>query len=245
MHKQTDIFLLGTGIHSTVQLTLETIQALKICKQVYVLHDDLDVLRRLSEYNSSINDVAYLFEKGGKRCDAYKAISHLVVDSARQEAPVAFVVHGHPLFLVSATEYTLELAQANDLIATVLPGISCLNTIMCDLQIDLGYALQIYDATLLVDGKYAINPSIPLLVFQLTSLLTDHVIADSPDYSTLEPLVKHLLNFYPEQHEAVIVNSSSHTLDRAERSSVTIGTLGMNEKIPLWKRPSLYVPTSC
>lgn len=72
----------------------------------------------------------------------YTKISELIIATAKDNGPVSFIVHGHPLFLVSASEYTLDLAEENNLSVKILPGISSFDTLMCDLKIDYGYALQ-------------------------------------------------------------------------------------------------------
>ncbi len=96
------IFLLGTGIRGAIQFTDETIQALSVCRTAIVLHDDLTVHAAIRKYCPSVIDAAPLYAGVRRRPDAYRAMSRHVIAAARRNPPVAFVAHGHPLFLVSA-----------------------------------------------------------------------------------------------------------------------------------------------
>lgn len=239
--RATSIYLLGSGIKGSLHLTVETIQALKACKRVFVLHADQGVLDAVREYCPEVTDVAALYEGKAIRHEVYREISVQLVEAARESAPVAFLVHGHPLFLVSATEYTLELAEQHDLRVSVLPAVSSFDTLLCDLRIDYGYGVQIFDTTTLLKGGWQPNPEVPLLLFQLTSTLNDRVITGEPSEQILGPLVELLAPLYGPDHEVQVVWSSAHALEPSSITATTIGQL-TSAQLELWRRPTLYVP---
>src|SRR5262245_28553457 len=107
------LYLLGSGIRGTLQMSRETIQALSSCRVVYILHDDLMVHEYVRSLGPEVIDLASLYNGALQRSTVYRQISEQLVADAKRAPGVAFLVHGHPLFLVSATEYTLELARAS------------------------------------------------------------------------------------------------------------------------------------
>lgn len=237
-----DVYLLGTGILATVQFTEETVQALTACRLAFVLHDDLDVHRRIARMGPKVHDMADAYVQGGQRREIYSSIAHEVVEAAAAGGgPVAFVVHGHPLFLVSASEYLLELAQERRLVARALPGVSSFDTLLTDLGIDLGYGVQIFDATSLLEQGWLPSPAIPALVFQLSTTLVGDVVSDTGP-ETVAPLVEQLLRVYPVEHACTVLHSVTHVLDVPQARVAPLGELPSDPQLELWRRPTLYLP---
>lgn len=239
--RTTSIYLLGSGIKGALHLTVETIQALRACERVFVLHADQGVLDTVRQYCPDVEDLATLYEGQTIRDEVYHQISHRLVEAARVSGPVAFIVHGHPLFLVSATEYTLELAERHDLRVSVLAAVSSFDTLLCDLRVDYGYGVQIFDTTTLLKAGWTPNPQVPLLLFQLASTLNRSVISGDPDRESLQPLVELLAPLYGADHRAQVVWSSAHIMESSSITDVAIGDL-VTTDLELWRRPTLYVP---
>ena len=239
---QVDLYVLGSGVRTGVQFTVETIQALKTCRAVFVLHDDLMVHEHIRKHCADVRDLAPLYEGQNFRADVYRSISRLLVDEARREPTIAFVVHGHPLFLVSATEYTIELARHNGLRVRALPALSSFDAILCDLEIDLGYGVQMFDATTMIRQGWLPNSALPTLIFQVATVLEDRVVKEKPLPTTLAPLTRFLSRVYPVDHPCTIVHSGAHLIEPATRLDLRIGDLSHTDAIDLWMRPTLYIP---
>lgn len=239
--RTTSIYLLGSGIKGALHLTVETAQALRVCRRVFVLHADDGVLDAVREHCPEVEDLAPLYDGQSVRDDVYRQISQRLVDAALEDAPVAFLVHGHPLFLVSATEYTLELAEQHGLRVSVLPAVSSFDTLLCDLQIDYGYGVQIFDTTTLLKAGWSPNPQVPLLLFQLASTLNRAVIDRDPDRQALRPLIDLLAPLYGADHRVQVVWSSAHVLEASSITEVALSELATAD-LELWRRPTLYVP---
>ena len=237
-----DIFLLGSGIYSTCQFTVEAVQALQVCKKVLVLHDDLAILERVRSWCAEVVDMAYLFQAGSYRADVYHELSQRLIQEASHWRPIALLVHGHPLFLVSASEHTIVEAERAGYRTKVLPGISSLDTILIDLKIDLGYAVQAYDATYMVTQRIMPNPLVPLLIFQVATTCFDLIAMDDPPTERLAPLRDLLCQIYPPSHMVTFVHSATHILERAECKSIPLEKLDRSHDIELRRRPTIYVP---
>jgi uncharacterized protein YabN with tetrapyrrole methylase and pyrophosphatase domain len=233
--------LLGSGIKGALHFTVETVQALRACRRVFVLHSDQSAIESVREHCAQVEDLAPLYDGQTLRDDVYHEISRRLVESAFDSAPVAFLVHGHPLFLVSATEYTLELAEHHDLRVSVLPAVSSFDTLLCDLRIDYGYGVQIFDTTTLLEAGWTPNPQVPLLLFQLASTLNRTVISGDPDQEALRPLIDLLAPLYGADHRVQVVWSSAHILEASSITELPLRDLATTD-LELWRRPTLYVP---
>lgn len=239
----THLYILGTGIRDCLQLTAETRQALSACRRVFVLHADLRVLEELRSYCPDIVDLAEMYDGREVRRDAYHAIAARVVGEASPGAAVAFVVHGHPLFLVSASEYIIEMARAKGLQATVLPAVSSLDTLLCDLKTDLAYAVQMFDTTTLLDNGWVPNPQVPMLLFQLATTREGRVVRDGRTGEVLRPIVELLVPLYGSDHVVTVMHSAAGLLDAARLEPCRLGELATTA-IDLTARPTLYVPAA-
>ena len=238
----TDLYLLGSGIRGSLQLTVETIQALSVCHTAYVLHDDLCVHEEVKEHCHKVVDLAELYEGEFERKNVYQRISETVIEAAMATSGVAFVCHGHPLFLVSASELMLKQARNKGLTARALPAVSSLDTILCDLGLDIIYNVQLFDATVLLTESFSLNNRVPVLVFNLASCMDDNVVKEAPKQDVLSPLVEFLSQSYPAKHNCKILYSASQILDRSEILDITIAELDTSSQLELWRRPTLYVP---
>lgn len=238
----SDLYLLGSGIRSTMQITLETIQALKACHSVIVLHDDPDILRFVAQHCTQVIDAAEFYVGDGPRAEVYLSIADTLLQMAQTEPPAGLMVHGHPLFLVSAAEYTIEQARARSMSLSILPAVSSFDTLICDLQLDFGYALQMFDSTTLIRESHEINVHIPLLVFQVATTLNDCITRGEIDSSVLGPLSDYLGRFYECDQPCEIVYTGTGLLERTIRIPSTIRSLPSMKEAGLWRRPTLFVP---
>ncbi|MEV6923931.1 SAM-dependent methyltransferase [Dactylosporangium sp. NPDC051485] len=237
----TDIYLLGSGIRGSLHFTNETVQALRTCTSVHVLHPDGMVLDYVRQQCADVRDLAHLYDGQDVRQDVYTAIANLLVEEAERRSPVAFLVHGHPLFLVSAAEYTLSLAKQRGLVTAVLPAVSSFDTLLCDLGIDYGYGVQIYDSTSLLNHGWQPNAAVPLLIFQLATTCNPLVVNTTPTGVALKPLVEFLAPIYGENHVVKIVHSGAFLVEPTETIDLPLSAL-VSDEIDLERRPTLYVP---
>ena len=237
----SDIYLLGSGIRGTLHFTNETIQALRVCRAVYVLHPDTMVIDYVREYCDEVHDLHSFYDGREIRQDVYSAIADRLIEEAVRGAPVAFLVHGHPLFLVSATEYALTQAAGKGLKTTVLSAVSSFDTMLCDLGIDYGYGVQIFDSTTMIENSWLPNPAVPLLVFQLATTGNRRVVKGRPGGQVLRPLTDFLIPVYGPSHRVRIVHSGAALLEETEIIDLQLLELTADE-IDLTRRPTLYVP---
>ena len=240
---QSTLFILGAGVYSHLQLTLETVQALRSCQTVFVLHSDSRVIDSIGEYCNDVRSLFDLYEdRNQKRMDIYKRIADRVVEVASNNSRTAFLVFGHPFFLVSACEYAAERGRGAGFNVRTLPAISTFDTLLTDLQHDLGYAVQIYCAQNLVRNEFVIDARVPLLLFQLTQFENEYLIDHKPQPPVFEPLVTYLLRYFPADHNCTMVHSAAHLLEKAKFIEFPLSHLCERDDLMLELRPTLYLP---
>jgi len=241
--RRRDLYLMGAGIRGALHFTTETLQAIQHCRIVFALLDDLTVLDYVRQQGPQVVDLASLYTSSSSRPDIYRRISEELIAATSQHEVVGFLVHGHPLFLVSASEYTLELAEAHHVTVHILPGVSSFDTILCDLAIDHGYGMQLFEATTLVKNGWRPNPALPTLIFQLATLMTDEVVREPRGCESLKALVDLLTPLYPAGHLCKIVHSAAHLLEPSTTVTIALEKLSSTDEVELWTRPTLYVPS--
>lgn len=238
-----DIYLIGSGIRPELHISPESVQALRVAKSLYILHGDPSVVEWVRQFCKDTRDLSSLYRGETQRSTVYKSIASEVLRQALSDPPVALLVHGHPLFLVSAVEMIISAARRNGLITLTLPGISSLDTILCDLSLDLGYGVQLFDATSLIQNNWSINPQVPLLVFQLANVCCPKVQRTPPRPRSLLPLVRFLKQWYPPKHTCYVVYSGMTVIERSIVKQVILERLLTDENLYLNQRPTLYVPS--
>ncbi|WP_394542832.1 hypothetical protein C1N73_33260 (plasmid) [Priestia aryabhattai] len=240
-HQETsDIILAGSGIMGAMQMTRETEAKLKTCDIVYVLHYDNSLYKFVESLGVKTVDASEFYKDGQDRTEVYRRIADSIIQDAKIQQ-VGFLVHGHPLFIVSTSEYLIQEAKNSGLKLEILPAVSSLDTVITDLQLDLGYALQLYEANFMLNMNPKIDNKVPLLIFQVAVLGLFSVQKSYQDVD-LHPLQEFLLKYYPATHVITFVLSSKHVLVSSDKLEVKVEELDKINVDFLEGRPTLYIP---
>jgi uncharacterized protein YabN with tetrapyrrole methylase and pyrophosphatase domain len=234
------LYLVGLGINSHLQITTEAYQVLEAADVAFALIDDESLMEMLSK-RVETHDLAALYPDSGLRRDVYARITEHVVAEAQKRCRTAFVVHGHPLFLVSASERLIDAATSVGIEVFVLAAVSSFDTVMADLREDLGYAVQIFDATTLIEHDLPVARSVPSLIFQVANTLSPHIQRADPPAEILGPLREHLCRFYPGDRLCKLVYSATVPWEPATIREMELSRIDL-DSVELWRRPTLYVP---
>ncbi|KAJ6258203.1 hypothetical protein Dda_7122 [Drechslerella dactyloides] len=138
MAQKGSLILVGTGIRSLCQLTLETIQEIEKADSIYYAVRDAATegfiksknKNSLDLYQLSINDEAI------PEADVYIQIAEVMLSDVRKGLYVVGAFFGHPGLFMSPTRRAMAIAQAEGHMAKMLPGISVGDCLLADLGID-------------------------------------------------------------------------------------------------------------
>lgn len=223
---EADIFILGTGIRSGDDITRQTIDTLARCREVLYVDPAIGTKALLQEYCPKVTS---LFEQsygaGMPRLSGYRHMAVRVVEAALANPPVAFAIHGHPLVLCTAPFLIQSMAAALGLRVKTLPGISALDHLFADLQLDPGRGgLLMYEATDLLLHRRPLVPEVPTLLWQIGNIET-RLHSNRPSRpQRLQRLRNYLETAYPSEHQLTAYYASPHALARPELAT-----------FPLWE----------
>lgn len=208
-----DVAIVGLGISSVHQLTREAEETIRRCERVFVADHAPGAVDYLKSLNSRTTDLTHQFSADVHRLTTYRDIAAEIVAAAVEKSPVCFATYGHPKMYSYPTVLIERAASILDLKIMIVPGISFLDTLLVDLDIDPGFdGLQLYEATDLLVRDRPLQPDVACVIAQAPVVLEPSLKGGKPGKSNLDKLQAHLLKFYPAKHEFVIVISKTHPL---------------------------------
>jgi uncharacterized protein YabN with tetrapyrrole methylase and pyrophosphatase domain len=191
--------------------------------------------------DADAEDLSMFYRPGVRRSLIYREISAHVLHQAQTLAPVALALYGHPLFFSTLSRMVLAGSQWLKMKSLVLPGLSSIDAIFADLQIDPGeVGLQIHEATELLLHKRSIDPIRGLLVFQ-PAQAGDLLHSDRASLSPFSLVTDYLLRYYPGSHSVYLVRSATEPWERATTLSVPLASIP-EHGITLPADFTVYVP---
>jgi hypothetical protein len=196
------LLVVGTGIRTTGQLTVETIASLQCADRLfYIVADPVaeEVIRRLcpdgaeSRYD--------LYGEGKPRMQTYQEMVERILASVRTGGRTAAAFYGHPGIFAYASHESIRRARAEGYRARMLPGISAEDCLFADLGVDpSSNGCQSYEATDFLLNSRAIDNSAQLILWQ-AGLIGDLTFRRyAYDTSAMPLLLEKLLLFYPRTH---------------------------------------------
>lgn len=234
-----DLYLIGTGIRDLEQLTAEARAVLGRCRKVFHLTSSHDGLAGLCP---EVVDHAADYWTGEPAREVYRRIADKVMAEVANGPGVANVIYGHPLFFDDINMDLIRRCRSAGLSYRVLPGISCLDTLSADLEIDYGDGLQVYEAQDLVYRAHPLNPRVHAVILQIGSFGSDVTIAEIPSPpGRFRPLEEYLMRYYPPEHPVTVAFSDRGDEWTRFQLRCPIAELDAN-RARIFKGTTLYVP---
>lgn len=207
MSRTTDLYLVGTGIRSLLDITAETADVLRNCRIVFDLTHQP---RRMKRLNPNTVNLERLYWTGEECVDVYRRLVDLVLEEINRGPGVALATYGHPLLFDDVNMELLRLSKRGRFTCRALPAVSCLDTLSIDLGIDYGDGLQVFESWDVVINEHVLNPAIHALLLQVGEFGWERTGDTIPETKgRLRPLERYLRRYYPAGHPAVIVFSDN------------------------------------
>ncbi|HXT70750.1 MAG TPA: SAM-dependent methyltransferase [Vicinamibacterales bacterium] len=221
-----DIAVVGLGINAVHQTSREVEETIRRCRQTFVIDVSLGVVDYLKTLCPSVTDLMPKYSTETHRRLIYRRMASEVVAAATQNAPVCFATYGHPKTYCHPTTLIQRTARVLGLKVEVLAGISSLDTLLIDLDIDPGVdGLQVYDATDVVVRRRPLQTDVSCVIMQAPIVLEAYNRRGAPAIDNLRLLQNYLAEFYPLTHDVVLVISKTHPLLESIRQSIPLGKL--------------------
>ncbi|GAM08076.1 tetrapyrrole (Corrin/Porphyrin) Methylases [Geobacter sp. OR-1] len=238
------IYLLGSGIFSYYDLTLYTQHLLQECPSVFYLHDLPSLERYIAKLNpKAVNLMPIYYIDGRDRSDIYGDIAAHILRHARENPPVAFLMHGHPLVFSSISQRIILEGEKSGIPVEIVPAVSSLDRMFADLKLDIANrGIQIFHASMAIAKELALNPHVDSIFLQIGSVHDN--TARRNEEASLEGIhlfQRYLLRFFPGEHELVVIESAIETGFASRLTTVRIDRL--SEAVQAFNyNASAYVP---
>ncbi len=222
------IYLLGSGIFSFYDLTLYTQHLLQECKSVFYLHDLPSLERHITRLKpDAVNLMPLYYIDGRNRTTIYSDITKHILQSARENPPVAFLMHGHPLVFSSISQLIIEEGEKSGIPVEVVPAVSSLDRMFVDLNLDIAdRGIQIFHTSMAIANHLTLNPHVDSLFLQIGSV-GDNTARRNETVSLegVRSFSQYLLDFYPGHHDVIVIECAIELGFESRLTEITIDRL--------------------
>jgi uncharacterized protein YabN with tetrapyrrole methylase and pyrophosphatase domain len=184
-----------------------------------------------------------MYVEGGPRVRNYETVARTIIRALENHRPLGYVTYGNPMSYDRVAQNLVLYAKESDCALQIVPGISSVDTVLCDLMVDMAPAIQIFEASWFFACEMNPNITAPLLLMQVGffgSLRTHYSVRS--DGRSLSELIEYLCRFYPPDHSVSLVRSTGH-----ESQPTAIRGSALKELITATAEElsgsSLYVPS--
>jgi uncharacterized protein YabN with tetrapyrrole methylase and pyrophosphatase domain len=206
-----DVAAVGLGIAGRRQMTREAEEVLRRCTEILVIDSGYGGEAHLRDLCPNVTTLLPQYEVGADRLPTYRKMAAAVVAAALDHPPVGFASYGHPLVLCYPTTLVQRAASLLDLRLLIVPGVSSLDTLLVDLNLDFSAdGLQMFEATDLVLRRRPLQTDVPCVLWQTTSFGDATYRRETVPARSLLALQQYLLQFYPPEHSVQVVLSATH-----------------------------------
>ena len=239
--KAGSLVVIGTGIRTVGQLTIEAIAWMQEADSLlYVVADSIAeaVIKHLNPTGAV--SLAGYYEEGKPRINTYSAMVEHILRCVRAGNKTVAAFYGHPGVCTYPSHESIRIARSEGFPARMLPGISSEDCLFADLGIDPGtWGCQSYEATDFLLNTRLIDPSSPLILWQLGALGFWKHKSWEVDMRAMPLLVKKLKQFYPVSHPLTLYQAA--ILPETDPIIVQIPLHSLSES-PITAGMTLYIP---
>jgi uncharacterized protein YabN with tetrapyrrole methylase and pyrophosphatase domain len=241
---QPMVFIIGLGVSIPDHITVEAYRAMTACSRLFSIVQGPPSLwlPKGTTENLQVVNVLPMYKEGVLRTDNYEKVARTIIESVSEIKPVGYVTYGNPLAYDSVAQNVIRYAQQSGIPFRVTPGISSIDTLLCDLRVDMAPGLQVYEASWLVAAQVDLRTDVAAILLQLGafgSFLAHY--RTPPSAASLAGLVSYLTRFYLPSHQVFVVRSSNQPDRSGNVRALELGKL-CDARTQDILNASLYIP---
>lgn len=205
------LYIIGLGVSVPDHTTLEAAAALAKCDHIFTVVQQPPAMWLPHDgQRVPVTNLLEMYVEGALRNDNYEQVSRRVFNALESHRTIAYVTYGNPVVYDSVTHMLIRLAADTGVPARIVPSVSSIDTLLCDLQVEMAPGLQIYEASWVVGAEVRLNVSTAVILVQmgLFGTLRAHY-RQRPTARSLQPLSDYLRAFYPPTHQVTLVCSGN------------------------------------
>ncbi len=239
--KSGSLVIIGTGIRTVGQLTIEAIAWMeKADSLLYVVGDPIAeaVIKRLNPNGAA--SMAGYYEEGKPRINAYNAMVEHMLRCVRAGDMTVGAFYGHPGVFAYPSHESIRRARSEGYQARMLPGVSAEDCLFADLGVDPAVGgCQSYESTDFLANSPIIDSSSQLILWQIGTLGDWTFKTQKYDTKAMPMLVQRLAQFYPLSHPVTVYEAAM--LPGTEAMIAQIPLYSLSE-FPITAAMTLYIP---
>jgi hypothetical protein len=239
--RQGSLTVVGAGIRPGLHTTQEARARIEHADKVLYLLAEQAPTSWIEQLNPTAESLRRLYRPGVEHGAVYEGLVTSMLTPVRRQQDVCMVTYGHPGVLDQTGREAVSRARSEGFRARMLPGISALDCLFVDLQVDPGSdGLQSFDATrFLVFGKVP-DTSVPLVLWQI-SVIGNTRTGGTVNRPGLGILAERLSGIYGSDHQVTVYEASPFPVGRPVIERCSVQALPEADVTGL---SSLYVPPS-
>ncbi|KAI0098508.1 tetrapyrrole methylase [Nemania sp. FL0031] len=215
--RKGELVIVGTGLASVRQLTLEAISYIESADSVFYLVSDLCTGLFIEEHNKNTFDLHSMYETTKSRMDSYIQMAELMLRKVRLGELVVGVFYGHP------GVFETPIAREEGYKAKMLPGISAEDCLFADLGIDPATSSCVsHEASAMLLHKKAIDTSSHLIVWQPGAVGAPAMQFENKHFLQL---IDHLEEHYGASHPLINYMAGTSPMQQSIIDRHTIGAM--------------------
>lgn len=235
------LVVVGTGIRTVGQLTMETIGWIKKADKVVYIVSDPTAESLIKKLNPGGAESLYgLYSENKPRITTYEEMIQVTLGYVRAGKVVCFAAYGHPGVFAYPTHESVRRARAEGYKALMLPGISAEDCLFADLNIDPAVAgCLTYEATDFLINDRLLDASCNVILWQIGVLGDSTFKRQQYDIKGMDHLLTRLYTQYSPYHTVYVYEAPLFP-----------GVDPVIKQVPLWMLPTsgvsaistLYIP---
>lgn len=235
------LVIVGTGIRTTGQLTMEAVAWMERADKLFYVVGDPVAAEVIHQINpAGAQSLLGLYGEGKLRMETYEQMVEAILASVRSGNLTVAAFYGHPGVFAYPSHEAIRRARREGYRARMLPGISAEDCLFADLGVDPAInGCQSYEATdFMVNGR-VIDTSSQVILWQIGAVGDPTFRTYAYDLSALPLLMERLYQYYPSTHQVYIYEAA--TLPGQE-ASVKQVPLAMLPSAGVTPASTLYIP---
>ncbi len=208
--KRGSLTVVGTGIRTVGQLTLEAVAWIRQADRVLYVVGDPIAESMIQELNpQGAESLTHFYGVGKPRIETYNQMIERMIECVKAGETVVAACYGHPGVFVYPTHEAIRRLRAEGYSAKMLPGVSAEDCLFADLGVDPGIqGCQSFEATdWLLNGRVA-DSSSGLVLWQIGVLGDSTFKRGAYNTSAMPLLVEKLLGYYPPTHPVYLYEAA-------------------------------------
>jgi uncharacterized protein YabN with tetrapyrrole methylase and pyrophosphatase domain len=239
--KQGSLIAVGTGLCLVGQLTVEAMAWMRRADRLLYVVTNPVAEAVLHELNPAGAESLHGFYVDGRhRSEIYEAMAERALHCVREGHLTCFASYGHPGLFANPIHHAIRRTRAEGYEARMIPGISTLDCLFADLEIDPAIdGFSSFDATDFMLNDRAIDTTAGLILWQIGVIGDPYCRTNGYSQDLLPKLAERLGRFYPPGHVVLVYNAASLPWEKPLITPIPVDGLSSEKLTPL---SSVYVP---